>query len=195
MLQTTTEKLDILDGRLAALEAFVLTVAETCMTASIRDLDKLSLAMSAIELAMVQRAQQLAQQMGTLPDEPPEGAAHVEARVMRSAQSNGAANNGDNRRMSRRIAIKAQALRDGNGLVTALLHSRHVKVTPASECWSPPKVVRRGTWPNLLPVTSLFQWLYTWRCCCGAVGEKVSCCNDQLVDAPNLTQDGRFGSR
>jgi hypothetical protein len=73
----TTEKLDILVGRLAALEAFVLTVAETCMTASIRDLDKLSRAMAAVELSMVHRVDELAQQMGTPLGEQPEGAAHV----------------------------------------------------------------------------------------------------------------------
>ena len=73
----TTEKIDMLVGRLAALEAFMLTVAETCMTASIKDIDRLSLAMGAIELSMIHRAQELAQRMGTPPDMPPEGAAYV----------------------------------------------------------------------------------------------------------------------
>jgi hypothetical protein len=73
----TTEKIDILVGRVAALEAFMLTVAEACLAASIRDLDKLSLAMSAIELAMIHRAEELAQRMGTWPGAPAEGAAQV----------------------------------------------------------------------------------------------------------------------
>ena len=46
-------------GRLA--EALVVAAAETCLAASIRDLEKLSQAMAGIELAMIQRAEMVAE--------------------------------------------------------------------------------------------------------------------------------------
>jgi hypothetical protein len=70
-------ELEIAAGRLAALEVLVLAVAETCLAASIRDLEKLGHAVAAIELAMVHRVDELAQKTGTPPDAPLEGPAHV----------------------------------------------------------------------------------------------------------------------